>query len=106
EEFEQRTNRVAPFYRKLVEKNHEQIRELIVRYTERLLTSNFDDQWVSDTKGRAEAEAKLGFDMRTRGVMSQFILEKLHDALPSEPRFASHKNLHIADIAARVLMMD
>jgi methyl-accepting chemotaxis protein len=96
----------TPYYRRMIDRTHEEQKRLIAVYTERLFTCPFDDDWVKDTKERAAAEMTIGYDIRARSVMTQIILSNLHKALARRHPFSARKAVAIADMATRVLMMD
>jgi len=103
---EARTKQFAPHYRGLFEKRQRQNAELIATFTERLFVRPFDDAWVADTKQRVQSERELGWDMRARGVMVPVILSNLDRALARNWRLRKRACIGLADLAARVLMMD
>ena len=100
------TDRVAPYYRAVLSKNQDQHRALILHYTERLFTRPLDEEWAADTKQRVKTEMSLGYDMRGRGVVAQCILAELNRRLARRFTLSSARSLAIADVAARLLLMD
>lgn len=106
EHYVELTTRIAPYYREMLDKNLDRHKHLIRTHTERLFQNPFDQQWVNDTKERVAAEIALGYDMRGRGVVAQCILTELDSILGRRYWYSGWKATRIADVAARVLMLD
>jgi len=106
DQYIERSNEVAPFYREKLNEHRQRLKELVVTFTQRLFQNPFDAQWVADTKERVNAEIALGFDMRFRGVMAHFILAELHRIIARRYRYSGRKATEVNDIVTRVLMLD
>src|ERR1044072_3990803 len=60
-------------------------KQLIIKYTERLFCNPFDDSWVQDCKDHAEAEVKLGHDLRSRAGVAQSLLMEFPRLVAGRP---------------------
>src|ERR1700719_1334832 len=99
--------RGAPYLAdKILNRGDRPYKQLILKYTERLFCSPFDEQWVQDCKDHVEAEAKLGHDMRSRSGVVQFVLTEF-TRLVAARRFQSKRHaLRLVDTVSRLLALD
>lgn len=96
----------APYYVDMLRRRGGGYKALALKYTERLFCNPFDDAWVQDCKERVEAEIELGHDMRSRGGVAVTVLSEFNRLLRGRPLMRRDRALLLADVAARVLMLD
>jgi methyl-accepting chemotaxis protein len=98
--------RVVPFYAEQIRRKRASLEETVIKYTQRLFTAPYDEQWVEDAKARALYEANMGFDMRTRGSVNRFLMSAMFEILRRHCRFAPRRLALWLDTVARVMMLD
>jgi methyl-accepting chemotaxis protein len=96
----------TPFYQETLNRNRDRFKQLALKYTERFFNNPFDEQWITDAQDRADEEARLGFDMRERGAMSQTILKEFCEIVGRRHRFSAAKAVRLLDAASRLLTLD
>ena len=99
--------RGAPFLAdKILNRGDSPYKQLILKYTERLFCNPLDEQWVQDSKDHAEAEIKLGHDMRSRSGVAQSLFSEFVQLVAAR-RFQSKRHaLRLVDTVSRLLALD
>ena len=96
----------TPEYHGTIQAHGTEFRAMIRKYTERLFVRPFDEAWINDIKTRVEEEAALGLDMRTRGVISKYLLTGLQQLVGGRLSVNKRRAMRIVDMATRVLLLD
>src|SRR5258708_26282357 len=91
---------------KILNRGDSPYKQLILKYTERLFCNPFDEAWVQDCSDHAEAEVRLGHDMRSRSGVAQSLLSEFTQ-LAAARRFQSNgRALRLVDTVSRLLPLD
>jgi methyl-accepting chemotaxis protein len=96
----------TPEYHDTIQAHGTEFRAVIRKYTERLFVRPFDEAWINDVKTRVEEEVALGLDMRTRGVISKYLLTGLQQLVVGRPTLNKRRAMRIVDMGTRVLLLD
>ena len=95
----------VPFYAEHVRRNQKSLQETVEGSTRKLFNAPYDEHWVKDAEMRAVYEARLGFDMRTRGSINRFLLSGIFDILRANI-YSVNRYARLADAAMRIMTLD
>jgi methyl-accepting chemotaxis protein len=98
--------RFTPYFHGILDKNGQEFRAQITHYMERFYTRPFDEQWITDAKERAAAEARIGFDLRKRGALSQTIMKEFCAIVRRRHRWSAARAIFLLDAASRLFTLD
>ncbi len=107
ERYYELVRRGAPYLAdKILNRGERPYKQLILNYTQRLFCNPFDEQWVQDCKDHAEAEGKLGHDMRSRSGVAQAVLSEFTRLLAGRRFQSKSRALRLIDAVSRILALD
>ena len=95
-----------PSYDDVIARNGALWRSIVLKYTNKLFTAPFDDQFVIDTQERVGAETELGCDIRVRMSITQWIITNFHRELLKRRWLSPFTALAAIDTVTRILLMD
>lgn len=95
----------VPFYAEHVRRNQQSLQETVERSTRKLFNAPYDEHWVKDAYTRAIFEARMGFDMRTRGSVNRFLLSGIFDILRAKT-YSVNRYARLADVVMRIMNLD
>jgi methyl-accepting chemotaxis protein len=99
--------RGAPYLAdKILNRGDSPYKQLILKYTERLFCKPFDEAWVQDCTEHAEAEVRLGHDMRSRSGVAQSLLSEFTQLVAARRFQSKRRALRLVDTVSRLLALD